>query len=208
MNIGMVFLLLLLYYRKREKNSNILSNEEENIFYGVKNRTKGLNIAYTKEKINILKNIGNYFPENLVPPLNKSIFITEKIIKLYETVEFINTSEVSYIDKPIPVESNKERLSYIINTIQKEFPKEHTQSIASVLDVIVNMDKYKTMFNSFNAITSNPDSLKDPNQLLQILEPILEGVDEKEKDKIKEMAKILGVMNSLESTKNNEMKDQ
>ncbi len=116
-------------------------------------------------------------------------------------MEFINISNISYIDKPIPVENNKERLSYIINTIQKEFPKENTQNIGTILDIIINMDKYKAIFSSLNTITSNPDNLKDPNQILHLLEPLLEGVDEKEKDKIREMAKILGLMNNLENTK-------
>lgn len=208
MDIGIILLLLLLFYKRKEKTSNIFPTEEENISYEFENKTKSLNIPYTKEKINILKNIGIYFPEELIPLLNKSIFITEKIIKLFETMEFINISNISYIDKPIPVENNKERLSYIINTIQKEFPKENTQNIGTILDIIINMDKYKAIFSSLNTITSNPDNLKDPNQILHLLEPLLEGVDEKEKDKIREMAKILGLMNNLENTKKVELNNK
>ncbi len=208
MDIGIILLLLLLFYKRKEKTSNIFPTEGENISYEFENKTKSLNIPYTKEKINILKNIGIYFPEELIPLLNKSIFITEKIIKLFETMEFINISNISYIDKPIPVENNKERLSYIINTIQKEFPKENTQNIGTILDIIINMDKYKAIFSSLNTITSNPDNLKDPNQILHLLEPLLEGVDEKEKDKIREMAKILGLMNNLENTKKVELNNK
>ncbi|NLV76807.1 MAG: hypothetical protein GX023_07475 [Tissierellia bacterium] len=208
MDIGIILLLLLLFYKRKEKTSNIFTTEGENISYEFENKTKSLNIPYTKEKINILKNIGIYFPEELIPLLNKSIFITEKIIKLFETMEFINISNISYIDKPIPVENNKERLSYIINTIQKEFPKENTQNIGTILDIIINMDKYKAIFSSLNTITSNPDNLKDPNQILHLLEPLLEGVDEKEKDKIREMAKILGLMNNLENTKKVELNNK
>lgn len=208
MDIGIILLLLLLFYKRKEETSNIFPTEGENISYEFENKTKSLNIPYTKEKINILKNIGIYFPEELIPLLNKSIFITEKIIKLFETMEFINISNISYIDKPIPVENNKERLSYIINTIQKEFPKENTQNIGTILDIIINMDKYKAIFSSLNTITSNPDNLKDPNQILHLLEPLLEGVDEKEKDKIREMAKILGLMNNLENTKKVELNNK
>ncbi len=205
MDIEIILLLLLLFCKRKEKTSNIFPTGEENISYKFENKTKSLNIPYTKEKINILKNIGIYFPEELIPLLNKSIFITEKIIKLFEITEFINISNISYIDKPIPVENNKERLNYIINTIQKEFPKEHTQNIGTILDIIINMDKYKAIFSSLNTITSNPDNLKDPNKILDLLETLLEDIDEKEKNKIREMVKILELMNNLENTKKVEL---
>ena len=55
MDIGIILLLLLLFYKRKEKTSNIFPTEGENISYEFENKTKSLNIPYTKEKINILK---------------------------------------------------------------------------------------------------------------------------------------------------------
>lgn len=201
MNIGIIFLLLILFYKNKEKTLSITPTEEQTTSSEFENDTLILDIDYTKEKIDIMKKIGVFFPEKFITPLNKTIFIAEKIIKLYETIEFINTPKISYIEKSVPVENNKERLSYIINTIQREFPKENIQNITLMLDMIINMDKYKSMLSNLNAFISNPNSLQNPDKLFQLLEPMMEGKDEKEKDKIKEIIKLLGVMNKFEHTK-------
>ncbi len=187
MNIGIIFLLLILFYKNKEKTLSITPTEEQTTSSEFENDTLILDIDYTKEKIDIMKKIGVFFPE--------------KFIKLYETIEFINTPKISYIEKSVPVENNKERLSYIINTIQREFPKENIQNITFMLDMIINMDKYKSMLSNLNAFISNPNSLQNPDKLFQLLEPMMEGKDEKEKDKIKEIVKLLGVMNEFEHTK-------
>lgn len=201
MNIGIIFLLFILFYKNKEKTLSITPTEEQTTSSEFENDTLILDIDYTKEKIDIIKKIGVFFPEKFITTLNKTIFIAEKIIKLYETIEFINTPKISYIEKSVPVENNKERLSYIINTIQREFPKENIQNITLMLDMIINMDKYKSMLSSLNAFISNPNSLQNPDKLFQLLEPMMEGKDEKEKDKIKEIIKLLGVMNEFEHTK-------
>ncbi|QQY78796.1 hypothetical protein EDD65_11158 [Keratinibaculum paraultunense] len=194
MNIGIILLILILFYKNKGKTLSITPNEEQTTSSEFENDTLILDIDYTKEKIDLMKKIGVFFPEKLIIPINKAIFISEKTIKLYETMEFISTPKISYIEKSVPVENNKERLSYIINTIQREFPKENIQNIALMLDIIINIDKYKSMLSRLNALISNPNSLQDPDKLFQLLEPMMEGKDEKEKDKIKEIVKLLGVM--------------
>lgn len=146
-----------------------------------------------------MKNIGPYFPEEFVPALNRSIIITEKIIKFYETIEFMQVSEAKYIKETIPVANNKERLSYIVNVIQKEVPKEETKNMGMALEMILNIDKYKKMFTILNSVISNPDSLNDPSKIFNLIEPFMQDKDEKEK--LKDMTKMLEIIKTLDTSK-------
>ena len=199
MGYGIVLILLYILASSPNHRKQVPSMAE--------NRVINLNIPYTKEKIKIMKKIGPFFPEELIPSLNKSLFITEKFIRLYETTEFIKTAQISYIDTPVPMENNMERLSYIINTIQKEFPKEDVQNIGTILNIILNIDRYKALFNSLQILMSDPDNLNDPSKLLELIEPLMEGRDEEDKKKIKDMAKLLELMNKMESPKDVKKKD-
>ena len=129
-----------------------------------------------------MKKIGSYFPPEYITPINKSIIITEKILKGYETLDFIENSEINYIESSIPIKDNKERFNYIINTIKNEVSNEEIKNMGMFLDIIVNMDKYKTMFTMLNSLMSDPDSLNDPNKIFQIMEPLIEGKTEEEKN--------------------------
>lgn len=188
------------------------------IFYVLNNtRTKKLNTRntfslnlnnidteYTTEKIRILKEIGPYFPEELIPVLNKSLLITEKIIKTHETMNFIKNNKPFKKINLIKVENNKERFNYIISTLKREIPEEKINSIGYPFNLILNYDRYKYMFNLFSSIVSNPEKLDNPKELISLIEPMMEGKDEKEKKKIKEMLQMAEIMMSLESSNKKE----
>ena len=67
--------------------------------------------------------IGPYFPEEYIPTINRSILFTERIIKINELANFMKYNEYQYIKEPIPVENNKDRISKIVNIVQKSFKK-------------------------------------------------------------------------------------
>lgn len=165
----------------------------------MENKNINFSASYTKEKIRIVKEIGPYFPEEVLPALNKSLIITEKIVKLHETIEFMKLPEDNYITESIPVNSSKQRLSYIVNTIRKEVPKQEVQDLGMVMEVILNIDKYKMILNILNSILSNPDMLNDPTKMVTLIEPFMEGKDNKEKEKLKDMIKMLEIMKSLDN---------
>ena len=207
METGLVLILLLFVLNKKNENrtldipmdkgDNILDTRLDTSV----NKTISLNIPYTAEKVRIMKKIGPYFPEEFLPVLNKSLTITEKIITLYETMEFMQVSEANYVKEVIPVENSKERLSYIINTIQKEIPKEEIKNMGMAMGMILNIDKYKKMLTVLNSIMSDPESLNDPTKMLSLIEPFMQGKDEKEKEKLKDMAKMLEIMKTLDTPK-------
>lgn len=214
MKAELVLILLLFFFNKKNqsKKSNIPIDKDNNILDTKLDtsidKTINLNVPYTLEKIRIMKKIGSYFPEEFVPILNKSLIITEKIITLYETVEFMQVSEANYIKKTIPVKNSKERLSYIINTIQKEMPKEEIKNMGMAMEMILNMDKYKKMLTILNSVMSDPESLNDPTKMLNLIEPFIQDKDEKEKEKLKDMAKMLEIMKTLDTSKKTKKEDQ
>lgn len=182
------------------------------IFYALKNKNSkktdvktsfsldinNLDIEYTDKKIEVLKKIGPYFPEDLIPILNKSLLITEKIIKTQDTMNFIKTNESFKKVNSTKVEDNKERFNYIISTLKKEIPEEKINDIGYPFNLILNYEKYKHMFNLFSSIISNPEKLNDPKSLISFIEPMMDGKDEKEKKKMKEMLQMAEIMMTLE----------
>ena len=213
MDNGLILLLLLLLLNKNKENKtfHIPIDKKENDLeiksIPSSNKSFSLNVPYTLDKIKIAKKIGPYFPEEFVPALNKSLILTEKIIKLYEVMEFMQVDKVKYIENVITVENNKERLNYIVNTIQKEVKKEEIKSTGTIIEMILNIDKYSKMITVLNSVMSDPDSLNDPTKLLSLAEPFMQGRDEKEKEKLKDMAKMLEIMKTLDTTKKPKEKD-
>lgn len=191
MNIVLVLFLFLVLTKDDDSRFLISSSNNDKIL--------DLDIPYTMQKIKVIKKIGPYFPEEYLPSINKGITIAEKIIKLYETLDFIQVSEANYIKDVVPVENNQERLSYIASTIQKEFSKDEIENMGTSIDTILKFDRYNKMFSMINYIMSNPDTLNNSSNMLDLMEPFLQGKDEKERKKMKDMSKMLEVLKTLDS---------
>lgn len=156
---------------------------------------------YTLEKINIVRKIGPYFPENYIPLINNSVSFTEKVIKFNEILNFNKKSDKEYILEHIPIDDTKERLRKIVSTIQKEYPDSKINKNGTILDLILNMDKYKKIFEILNQVMSSGDSINDPSQLINLTGPLMGGSEEENKAKSKEMAKMLDMIKLLDNPK-------
>lgn len=198
-------LLLMILVLVIEKNKDSESSSLRSLGNFV--NTMELDPKYTMEKIKIVKKIGPYFPEDYIPLINKSILFTEKLIKINEFVDFMRNDEYLYINEPINVSNNKDRISKIIGTMQKEFPKSDMNNIGTIMDLVVNMDKYKTMFTMLHSFMSNQDGLKDSNQLMNLVAPLLSGENKMDNDKIKEMTKMMEIFKVLNSPKKEVIKE-
>ncbi|MBW4829132.1 MAG: hypothetical protein KZY61_06405 [Clostridiaceae bacterium] len=183
------------------KNTDIKKSNVKNVLLLDLNN---LDTEHTTEKVRILKEVGPYFPEELIPILNKSLLITEKIIKTQDTMNFIKNNEPFKEVHLTKVENNKERFNYIVSTLKKEIPEEKINSIGYPFSLILNYDKYKYMFNLFSSIVSNPEKLDNPKKLISLIEPMMEGKDEKEKKKMKEMLQMAEIMMTLEPSNKKE----
>jgi len=184
----------------------ILRSSRINEFGGLKSfsdylRSLKIEPDYTLEKIKLLKKIGPYFPEEYIPTINRSILLTERIIKINELASFMKYDEYQYLKSPIPIKDNKERISKILNIVQREVSKSENNNLGMVMDLIVNMDKYKNLLSMLNSVKSNEEGLKDPSQLLNIFGPII-GIDiNKDKDKLKDINRMMEIIKTLNSKK-------
>lgn len=191
----------------------ILGKNQGNELTGLNSLTNFINTMeidpkYTIEKIKIIKKVGPYFPEHYIPLINKSILFTERIIKINELVDFMKNDEYQYIKEPISVDNNKDRLNKIMNTIQKEVPSPEVTNLGTIMDLVINMDKYKKMFSMLSSFMNNQDNLKDPTQLISMFAPMLGNDNQKNNDKLKEMNKMMEIMKILNSPKQENDKEE
>lgn len=198
-----LIILLLLMSRKNQDADTHKANTLENFISNIEIDNK-----YTLEKVNMVKKVGPYFPENYLPIINKSISFTEKFIKMSQTMDFIKEEDKTYISEYISVDNNRERISKVISTIQSESSNSEISKTGTIIDMIINMDRYKKMFGILNSIMSNPNSLNDPAQLLSLAAPLLGGDNPESNEKIKEMSKMLEIMQLLNSPKKENIKDK
>lgn len=196
--VDSTFLIIILFMLGRKKTEN-----DTPTLHTIGNfiSTMEVDKKYTVEKINMVKKVGSYFPENYIPLINKSISFTEKFIKINEVIDFIKKDDQGYILEHIPIENNKDRISKIISTIQKETPKAEISKAGTVVDLILNMDKYQKMLGVLNTVMSNPDSLNDPSQLITLVAPLIGGENHQNNAKFKEMAKMMEIMKLIDVPK-------
>lgn len=188
------FLIIMLFIFMGKKNN-------DNKVFGI--NTMELDHQYSMEKIKMVKKIGPYFPENYLPIINKSISFANKFIKINDAMNFVQNNDESYILEHIPMDK-KERTNKIISTIQNEplnFKKGQRGQIGQILDLVLNMDKYEKMFGVLNKLMTNPNSLNDPSQLINLIGPLMGSEMEDNSSKIKEMSKMMELMKLLDTPK-------
>ncbi|TCU71611.1 hypothetical protein EV204_10673 [Tissierella praeacuta] len=196
MDNNILIFIVLLIAGKNQGNKLTGLNTLENFV-----NTMEIDTKYTLEKIRMAKKIGTYFPEQYIPLINKSILFTERIMKINELIEFMKNEEYQYIKEATIVDSNKDRLNKIIHVLQKEASRSETKNVGMIMDLIINMDTYKKMFSVLTSVINSQDGLNDPTQLMNLLTPLMDGDDLKNKDKFKEMGKIMEIMKILNSPK-------
>ena len=176
------------------------------IIMGRGNENKGFGInameidnINTVKKIKLLKEIGPYLPKNYLPLINGSISLTEKFIKINEVSSFIQKEESEvHVSNHIPME-NEERMKKIMSVLHKESEYFKKGQMGQILELIVNMDKYQKMFEVLNKVISNPNSLNDPSQLINLIGPLMGSEAEDNSSKIKEISKMMELMKLLDT---------
>lgn len=151
---------------------------------------------YTKEKIRIMGKIGPYLPEKYIGLVNQSMLNTERILKINELLGFLNEGNKPYIDGAIAVSNTKDRINKIVKIVQKETSNSNNKEIGIIMDLVVNMDKYKKMLVALNTLMNNDNPMEHPDQLINMMLPIF-GEDENNGDKIKELSKIMEIVKVL-----------
>lgn len=163
-----------------------------------------IDYKYTREKIKIANKIKPYVPTDYIEAFDKSLIVTEKLIKIVEVLDYINTLEIVEVE---PIELPPiERLQHIVNIVQEEAKNSKLENLGMVLDLLVNMDNYKKVFNVLTTMMKDKKSVNDPNTLVKLMDTFMEGKSDKDKEKVKEMSKMLEVFKMLDTPSSSQSK--
>lgn len=154
--------------------------------------------SYSLEKIHIAENISPFIPEEFSTSYNKAIMISKWIVKIEELKAFkdegpIQTKEVIHFD------NNAERIKKIVSVLQNETSKDSIKNMGIVMDLILNMEKYKKMYSLLNTFMQNKDSTNSIEDILKIASPLLGNRSSTDKNKDKSMEKMLDIVKLLNS---------
>lgn len=192
-----LFFILLLFTMGKNSNNSKFNVDSLSNFIG----TMELDDQYTLEKIKIAGEIGPYLPENYIPLLNRSISITNNLIRINKVRDSLKIKEENYISKHIPMDNNKDRLNKILSIVQRESPNSKINKSGTVLDIILNMDKYKKTFEVLNKFMSSDQNINDPSQLINLIGPLMGGDEKDNSNKLKEITKVMDMMKLLDNPK-------
>ncbi len=192
-------LVLLVLYLSQNGSLNI-SEEPLHSLHEYLN-TMEINPQYTKIKLKIAREIYPFLPIEYAYMMRKSISLVEKTVHVMETVEYLKTYENDEITTLHM--GSKERLQKITSVIQNELRGTNIENLGMVMDLVVNMDRYKKILSTFNQVSRNKDILSDKEGITSLMEAFMGGSSEKDKEKLKDMYKMLDIFKMLDGPKTN-----
>lgn len=185
-------ILILIIYLLSDRNKD---NQNDSL-YMIKNYINTIEIdkKYTHEKIRLAKKILPLLPAEHYPPALKSISAAERIIKVMELSEFMKEESVP-VSTPMNMNMDmKERVQRIISTVQEENNNPDFKNFGIVLDLIINMDKYKKAFSAFHSLKTNSGSSLDGNSIKDLMNVFMADSNDKDSGKINDMIKMFDIL--------------
>ncbi|TJX13858.1 hypothetical protein E9840_07795 [Tissierella creatinini] len=158
-----------------------------------------INPEYTQTKLKIARKIYPLLPSEYAYPMRKSVSIVEKTMHVIETADYLKTFDTESIT-PLEIKP-RERIQKITSLVQDEVRSSKVKNLGMVLDLIVNMDRYKKILSTYTQISRNKNILSDKESLLSLMETFMEGSSEKEKEGLKDINKMLDIMKLLNTPK-------
>ena len=195
--ILMLFAFVFIF--NKFKNDDGIKNFDFKLNLGL----DSLDIKKTNEKMKVLRKVGPYFPKDMGQILNKALLTTEKIVRLYSVMDFIKTNNSFQTISSIDV-SDKERANYILSTIKTDIPNEEIKSIVPLIDIVINLDTYKNLLSSLFSVLGNTQSSNGPKDISKIIEPLMDGKSDKDKEKMKDMMKMVELFKALNTSNKKE----
>ena len=196
-NILLLFVLFFIF-----KNTLPIRSKDKTLNLDFKNPLdllKKVNINEIRSKADMLIKTGPYLPENLVVSLNKVVPLYEKVNAVIYLLEFLRSS--NSVSKIIPHKTmaQKDKINEIVNIVNKEMPNDTLKSVTPLIDVFLNLDKYKGLLNMFNSMSSSKSEGNQLDNLVKSITPLLNGNSENSEKNIPIMD-ILKVLTSDDTT--------
>ncbi|SHH40603.1 hypothetical protein SAMN02745135_00696 [Caloranaerobacter azorensis DSM 13643] len=156
------------------------------------------------KKIHILKKIGPYLPEQMIGTLNIFIVNLEKINKIIGLYEFITIGKTFEPITPVTNITSKERINKIFQSLQEEIPDDKLLTIKPMLDLMMNIDKFKPIISTLTKISSaNDKSEINIDDMIDLIKPMLGDEEAKNIDKMKDMLQMMELLSVLNSSDEN-----
>lgn len=163
-----------------------------------------IDAKYTKDKIRLARKLAPMVPEEYIHPVNRSIFITESVINIFELKDYMDRNRTSSLlqaqGEPLYFEDNRERVGKILSVIQEEVPRSNMQNLGSVLEFIVDLEKYKKMFDMINTLMASQNMSNDPETLIKMVEPMMKNKGAESSMDIDKLMTIMNILNKPKDT--------
>ncbi|SDY62288.1 hypothetical protein SAMN05660462_00488 [Proteiniborus ethanoligenes] len=217
------FILLIPLILLVVKSMDGLKRKSSDIFSLGSELIASIDYESLSEKIDMLKKIGPYLPENLIYSLNSIVLIGEKAVKVIGLMDFVSTNKSYQPISSIGELSSKDRINGILSTIKDDISDEKVKNIKPAIDIILNFDKYKDLVNMFSSLnsmtnkiekkpapTEKTESVIEPSEsnknqlesMINLIKPILGDNPNISTEKISDMFKMLQVLNMNNASDN------
>lgn len=190
-----ILLFLLLSSSRQGDVSRVLTSFNDYI------SSVEIDVNYTEEKILLAKKIAPLMPAEYIRPMSQSISVAEKFLGIMEFRDYMTTSSISSQVNPVPIKDNRERIRKIISVIQEEGHTSNKGNLGPMLDFIVNMDKYKKMFEIFNSFVGNQNLSKDTDKIIKAMGPMMKAGASSSEGEPLDIEKIMAMMKLLNKSK-------
>lgn len=194
-NLEKIILLLILLSTTSKEKSKGLVNINEYI------NNIEIDPKYTEDKIHLARKLAPLMPQEYINPINRSILITENLVKIVELKDYIESTNRFVHTAHVPIEDNRERMTRIVSVIQEEIPKSNTKNMGSILELIVNIDKYKKMFDLFNTFMKSQSVSKNTENIAKMVGPMMKDKSPSEGEGALDIEKIMNIISILNKPK-------
>lgn len=178
----------------------LLNNKDGGELHIIKDYIKSMDIDphYTNKKIKMAKKITPLLPQKYISLSEQAILYASAIVKILDIKNIILDKQVIKTVS-IPLKDNKDRLDRIMTILQEESLNTDFASMGVVMNILVNMDKYKNMLNMITQVNKSKDGLKNNDDFMKLALSILgEGKSEKESQEMEKMIHIISLLSSPE----------
>jgi len=208
----LIMLLPLLFVFKGlvQNNEISLSSISPQINIDLNSLRELLTLDNLNSKISTLKKVGPFLPEPTINTLNKALLTYEKVSRIVELVEFLNTSKSFNPISPVKTTGSKDMINQVFMAIEDDLPDDKLKVVKPAIDIITNFDKYVGMINMVSSLLSNTNG-KSENKvedLMDIAKPLLGGDEDKSNDKMKDMMQMVEILNILSTPEKKEDKKE
>ncbi|WP_425447077.1 hypothetical protein [Dethiothermospora halolimnae] len=193
-----LLMLPLLFMGPRFNNITQLSKSIQSI----SNNINLSNIDDLEKKVNTIKKVGPYLPEEMIANTNKLVSGFEKIVKIQKLIRVINDNNDFTPIEPISTSNSKERFSKIFNIIVEDSSNEQLKNIKPMVDMVTNIDKFKGLIDGISSLTGSSKKEVNFEEMIEAIIPLLGDNANINKDKIKEMVGMMELFKALNNDEN------